>query len=216
MIISEQKPQEEILKALFTYKKIFIIGCGDCATTCQVGGEKEVTDMEKFLNKNKKTITGSIIIETGCDERLAKKAINENNKQIKQSDAILVLSCGAGTQTISDNLDMPVITGTNSLFLAKIKNLRNFTQKCETCGDCLLNNYGGICPISQCAKSILNGPCGGAKDGKCEVDPDVDCAWVLIYERLKKLDQLNQLKNIRLPRDYSKSHKPKYLTLDKK
>lgn len=216
MIISEQKPIEDILKALSPYKKIFIIGCGDCATTCRVGGEEEVADMKKFLSKNKKTITGTVIIETGCDERLAKKALNENKTKVKQSDAVLVLSCGAGTQTTSDLLEIPVLTGTNSLFIAKIKNLRNFTQKCETCGDCLLNNYGGICPITQCPKSILNGPCGGAKDGKCEVDPDVDCGWVLIYERLKKLDQLKHLKNIRLPRDYSKSHKPKYLTLYKK
>lgn len=216
MIISEQKPKEEILKALSQYKNVFIIGCGDCATTCQVGGEKETAVMVKFLTKNGKNITGTEIVETGCDERLVKKCLNHNSQKIKKSEAILALSCGAGVQTISDSIDIPVLTGTNSLFIAKMKNLRNFSQKCETCGDCLLNIYGGICPITQCAKSILNGPCGGAKDGKCEVDTEVDCAWVLIFERLKKQNRLKDINQIRLPRDYSKSHKPKYKKLDAK
>jgi len=216
MIISEQKPIEEILKALSQYKNIFIFGCGDCATTCKSGGEDEVNKISAILKENKKNATGKAIIDTGCDERLAKKCINEHLKEIKKSDAVLVLSCGAGTQTLTYILEIPVFTGTNSLFIAKINNLRLFSQKCETCGDCLLNIYGGICPITQCAKSILNGPCGGAKDGKCEVDPEVDCAWGLIFERLKKLNKLKDIKKIRLPRDYSKSHKPKYKKIDTK
>lgn len=209
MIISEQKPLEEILESLKTGKKIFVVGCGRCATSCATGGEKEVKKIATELEKKGKIITGWVVVEAPCDERLLVRDLNSHSKKLKDSDAVLVMACGAGVQTLSDFIEKPTYPGLNSLFLGKTKRLGKFSELCVMCGDCVLEYTAGICPISRCSKGLLNGPCGGSHNGKCEVDPSYDCAWQLIYERLKKLGQLEKFKKIRARKDYSKVIRPR-------
>lgn len=202
MIISEQKRFEEILASIRTGKSVFIIGCGDCATSCGVGGEKEVSAMAAKFTANGINVSGTVMVDTGCDERLIRRDLKKSTLSV--DDVILVLACGSGVQAVSSIVSNDVVPGLNSLFLGKIKNLTSFDQVCSMCGDCILAHTGNICPITRCPKKLLNGPCGGSSEGKCEVNRDNDCAWTLIYERLKKLDKLDYLRSYQPPKDNSK------------
>jgi len=143
-----------------------------------------------------------------------------NEEALAVADAVLVLSCGEGTQIVrqcteEEGLTIPVVSGTNTVghMGTQVSPVENpygeFLEQCAECGECLLNSTGGICPVTRCAKGLLNGPCGGAKDGKCETNPDRDCAWVLIYNRLKALDALDNMKEIREAKHYSKAAHPR-------
>ena len=195
MIIQKQKPFEEILDALKGEERIFITGCSDCATVCKVGGEEEVAEMQRRLEEAGKTVTGSVVMDTACQRGAVRRGVQENQEAFDAADCVLCLHCGTGVQTIGDNHDKPVHGGADSLFIGEVVRAGKYMEKCSACGQCILEYTGGICPVTRCAKGLLNGPCGGYNDGKCEVDPDQDCAWVLIYERLKaqgRLDLLNQ------------------------
>ncbi len=216
MIISEQKPLEEVLEILKGKNKIFIIGCGDCATTCKTGGEPELLKMKDFLEKQGKTVTGWVVPETTCITAQAKIAMAKNKAALKEADAILVMACGSGAQLVKECLrfDLPVYSANNTLFGAVVDDKGNFVEYCSACGECVLQFTGGICPVTRCSKGLLNGPCGGQNEGKCEVDPERDCAWALIYEELKKKNKLYLLKEIRPPKDYSKLLRPHKLILN--
>jgi ferredoxin len=212
MIVTSSKEKKEILKYLDGYKRIFLVGCGDCAAASQTGGIEQVKDMAKYLKDSGKTVTGTLVVDTTCDARLGKRDLAQHKTHLKATDAILVLACGSGVQTISDLVDIPVFPGLDTQFLAKMENLRNFSERCGLCGDCVLAFTAGICPVVRCPKSILNGPCGGVHNGKCEVDPDNDCAWILIYKRLKERGQLDKMKEYYPPKDYSKIIRPRKVT----
>ena len=205
MIITKQKDFEDLLK-IIGKDPVFIIGCSECATVCKTGGEEEVIQMKDKLNKNNIKTTGWVILDPAChllnDRRLLKKYKNE----ISRAKKILVLACGNGVQTVSELIeDIDVIPGTDTIFLGEIKRLNEFEKRCIMCGDCLLDILEGVCPITRCPKSILNGPCGGAIDGKCEIDKELDCIWDIIYNLLKKRGELSRLKKIKEPKDWSKS-----------
>ncbi len=203
MIITTKKPEEEVRDMLKKFKKIFIIGCGTCATTCQTGGEEQVKEWVSKLED--KEVTGSVVVESPCDTRILKRDTRPFKKEIEEADAILCLGCGAGTQNVGEYFDKIVIPGLNTKFLGKIERIGRFYERCRACGDCVLFETGGICPIVRCAKGLLNGPCGGMFDGKCEAGGyERDCAWVLIYDRLKKWGMLENFKKFRPPRDNSK------------
>ncbi|HAR64441.1 MAG: 5,10-methylenetetrahydrofolate reductase [Candidatus Margulisiibacteriota bacterium] len=204
MIISDQKPFEEIAHSLKASDSIFVVGCGDCATSCATGGEKEVAQLAEKLAASGKTITGTAVIATGCDERLVKRDLKKSS--LTPEDAVLVLACGSGVQAVNSVIDNYVVPGLNSLFLGKIKNLSTFDKVCSMCGECVLAKTGNICPVTRCPKHLLNGPCGGSSEGKCEVNRNNDCAWFLIYERLKKLDKLSFLNSYQPPKDNSKNN----------
>ncbi|MDP8229835.1 MAG: methylenetetrahydrofolate reductase C-terminal domain-containing protein [Candidatus Gorgyraea atricola] len=214
MIVSQKKPFEEILKALGSKKNVFLVGCGDCATTCKTGGEKEVLEMKKLLEENGKTVTGWAIPDSPCIASQTKMVFAKNKKAIDASDAFLVLSCGLGVQSVLDNdrAKRLVCTGCDTLFGSIVdKTGVGFFERCAMCGECVLNVTGGICPVTRCAKGLLNGPCGGSDKGKCEIDKDQDCAWILIYNRLKELGSLENMKKRRPAKDYSKTTKPRKL-----
>lgn len=215
MIISKQKDFKEILQYLEGQSKIFIIGCGECSTTCKSGGEDEVKRMKEELEKAGKTVTGYSIPDAPCIAAKVKLELAKNRKMIESSDAILVMSCGLGIQSVKENLrvDKPVHVGCDTLFMGEIDGSGNFLERCSACGECVLELTGMICPITRCPKSLLNGPCGGQDKGKCEVDKNRDCAWVLIYNELKKSGKLDLLKRSKPPKDYSKGTKPRQLTL---
>ena len=202
--ITKQKPLEEILPSLGKGKKVYIIGCGTCATICHTGGKAEVLEMKEKLEAEGKKVTGWMVIPTACDE-LTREALAENAEAIEQADAILVMSCAFGVQTVTMYSDKPAYPALNTLFVGKEETPGHFIEVCMQCGNCVLATTVGICPLVRCAKSLLNGPCGGSVDGKCEVSPDTPCAWQLIYDRLKALGQLDKMEEIVPVRDWSTS-----------
>lgn len=186
MIISAQKKRDELLQVLEGKGRIFIIGCGACATACKAGGEEEVFAAQEWLQASGREVTGWVIIDEACHILRAGQLLRQHRAQVDEADALLVLACGAGVQSISASTDQRVIGGLDSLFLGNIRRFGHYEEKCSLCGECILNETAGICPVTNCAKGLLNGPCGGLEEGKCEVDREIDCAWHLIYERLKR------------------------------
>ena len=210
MIITEQKPFPEIIDSLKRYAKIFLVGCGECATTAKTGGESELLKMKEQLEKNGKIVVGMCIPSAPCLASQIKTELAKNMKRLREADVILVLACGLGVQSVKDNnrLEQLVLPGCNTLFGAIMDAQGNFIEKCSLCGECVLDVTAGICPITLCAKGLLNGPCGGMNKGKCEVDKDKDCAWVLIYNELDKRKKLDTLRVIQEAKDFTKTIKP--------
>lgn len=202
--ITAQKPLEEVTQYLDKCGRVYIIGCGTCATTCHTGGKSEVLEMKDKLEAAGKKVAGWMVIPTACDE-LTRDALSENAKDIDAADGILVMACAFGVQTVTLYTSKPVYPALNTLFIGKEATPGYFTEICMQCGSCLLAQTAGICPLVRCAKSLLNGPCGGAVDGKCEISPDIPCAWQIIYDRLAALGQLDKLEEIEPPRDWSSS-----------
>jgi len=217
MIITELKPIQDIIDSLKSYSKIFLVGCGECATTCKTGGEPEVLKMKRDLEASGKTVVGFCIPSAPCVAAKLKTELAKNMPVLRQAEAVLVLSCGLGTQSFKDNdrFGLAVFPACDSIFGAVMDAKGDFYEKCSLCGECVLSVTGGICPITLCAKGLLNGPCGGMNKGKCEVDKEKDCAWVLIYKELEKRKGLDSLKEIRGPKDYKKSGKPHKLVMNK-
>ena len=215
MIITKQKEFKDIIKYLGDEKSVFLVGCGECSTTCKTGGEEEVKNIIAALEKSGKVVTGYSIPSAPCVAAKVKLELAKHRKAIESSDAILVLACGLGIQSVKENMRIqkPVHVGCDTLFMGAIDSGGSFLERCSACGDCVLELTGSICPITRCAKGLINGPCGGQNKGKCEIDNDKDCAWILIYNELKKQGKLNLLKERRPPRDHSKSSKPRQLTL---
>ncbi|RKY42758.1 MAG: 5,10-methylenetetrahydrofolate reductase [Candidatus Makaraimicrobium thalassicum] len=218
MIITRQKPFSEILEHIGGAKKVFLVGCTLCATVCKTGGEAQLRDMENALQKAGKTVTGWAVLDPACNLLEIKRLYRKRSGEIDAAEVILSLACGGGTQAIVEIIgEKQVLPGNNTLFQGEITKLTlkeaQFDQKCSLCGDCILDETGGICPVTRCPKSLMNGPCGGAKDGKCEVNNDLDCVWILIYNRLKKFGRLNEMKKIRVPRDYSRNKNPQDLII---
>jgi len=202
MIVTEQKSMEEIQEMIAPYGKLFIVGCGTCSTSCQTGGEEEVKEMNEKLGDR---VVGWAMVEDPCDLRLNRRDLKAYREQIAESDAILVMACGAGVQTVGNYSDKIVLPALNTLFLGETERLGKFHDMCSACGDCILDETGGICPLTRCAKGLLNGPCGGQVEGMCEVgDYENECAWVQIYDRLKEQDRLDLFTKFRPPRDFSK------------
>jgi len=208
MIISEQKSKEELQQVLEGKTRLFLVGCAACATACKAGGEEEVFRMQEWLASIGKEITGSVIIDEACHIMRAGRDLRQNRSQVEEAEALLVLACGAGIQSISSSTEKLVIGGLNSLFLGNIRRFGQYEQKCSLCGECILNETAGICPVTTCAKGLLNGPCGGMEEGKCEADRDIECAWHLIFERLKKQGRKGVFRRSVQPKDWGKVRKP--------
>ena len=202
--VTEQKPLEAIMQLLEKSKSVYLIGCGSCATMLHTGGKSEVLKMKEELEAAGKKVTGWMVIPTACDQ-LTREALAENADAIESADSILVMTCAFGVQTVAFFSNKPVYPALNTLFIGKEEGVGCFTEICMQCGECVLAKTAGICPLIRCAKSLLNGPCGGSVDGKCEVDPDTPCAWQMIYDRLATLGQLDKLDEIEPVKDWSTS-----------
>lgn len=215
MIVTRQKPLSEIIDRLEGYKRIFLVGCGECATTCKTGGKEQIEEIKMFLEKEGLKVKGACIPDAPCVAAQVKREFAKENKALRETEAILVLACGLGVQSVKDNdrLGLPVFPGLDTIFGATVDSLGNFYEKCSFCGECVLGITGGICPITLCPKGLLNGPCGGMNKGKCEVDSEQDCAWVLIYKELEKKNNLQGLKKIQPAKDFKKALKPHKLIL---
>jgi len=214
MIITKSKDRKELLNDLAGYKSIFIVGCGECATECKTGGEDEVAAMREYLEGQGKTVTGTMVASIGCQVLLTRRELKPYQDQIDRADCMLGLSCGAGTQTLTELVPgIPAVPGNDTVFLGNVERLGMFDERCSLCGNCILARTGGICPVTRCSKGLLNGPCGGAKDGMCEVDSEKPCAWLEIYERLKSLDMLDKMKEIIPPQPVAGRQPPRNINL---
>jgi hypothetical protein len=188
--ITKQKPIEEIGQLLEGMDRVYIIGCGTCATLTHTGGQEEVAAMGEQLRDMGKMVTGSVVIPTACDE-MTVATLEENRKQVAGAEAILVMSCAMGVHRVAESIGKPVIPALDTLFLGLEDGSGSYMEVCAQCGHCLLGWTAGICPITACHKHLLNGPCGGTNNGKCEVDSNKDCAWTLIYRRLEEQGRLD-------------------------
>ncbi len=209
MTISEKKNIESVLSALENGKNFFIIGCGECATSCKTGGKAEVDEMVEILKSKGKNVTGSGVCDTTCDLRLLKKFLRQENDGFNESDTVIMLSCGAGIQAIREISDKKIISGVNTMFLGTIERLGTYNEFCVQCGNCTVSSTFGFCTKTRCAKGLVNGPCGNAKDGKCEQGSDKPCIWVLIYDFLKKQGREKEILNISINNDFSKTNRPR-------
>ncbi len=207
MITAERKPMEEILEAIQPYHKIILVGCNECVTVCAAGGRKEVgilsTALQMAFMKEGRTIEiKEITLERQCDPEYVEELISH----IDYAEAILSMACGCGVQEVAGRFPtIQVIPALNTKFMGASERQGVWAERCKGCGDCLLGLTGGICPIARCSKRIMNGPCGGSTNGKCEISPDIDCAWHLIWEKLKSLGMEEKYEQIFEAKDWRSS-----------
>ncbi|MCL6638641.1 MAG: methylenetetrahydrofolate reductase C-terminal domain-containing protein [Firmicutes bacterium] len=207
MIIAEQKPLEEIAGFIEKCKKVLFVGCGGCVTVCLSGGEKE-TEILASAIRIKRRLEGNPIetVTYTATRQCDPEYIEALENMVKDVDAVVSLACGVGPQYLAERYrDKYIVPAMNTKFVGGSKEHGVWEERCGLCGECILHLTGGICPIIRCSKSILNGPCGGSQYGKCEISKEVDCAWQLIYDRLKALGRLDMLKEVIPPKDWSKS-----------
>jgi len=204
MIASEIKPTDEILSHMDGETSIFILGCAGCPEGCDTGGEEQLARFEEELEAAGKTVVGRASVDFLCNKSLVALRLMRHLGEVAQADALLVVSCGVGVQATAAVIDKMVHPALNSVYLGGFQGLWRGSERCAECGECLLDYTGGICPITACTKSLLHGSCGGSDKGKCEIDPDIDCGWTRISERLKAIGRLDILKRLPPERDYQK------------
>ena len=212
MIVAEQKPLEEIRRMIAGYERVLIIGCGTCMTVCGAGGEREVSFLHSALRvaqakgRNGNHTFSEYTLKRQCDPEFLDMLVDK----VGDADAILSLGCGIGVQAVAERFpNLPVLPGVNTAFMGMAKEQGVWDERCAACGDCRLEETAAICPITRCTKGILNGPCAGTKNGKCEANKDIDCAWVLIYKRLEGLGQLEKMRRYYPPRNFRAIPRPK-------
>ncbi len=205
MIVADKKPIEEIIEEIKDRENILILGCNECVTVCEAGGQKEVGILASalrmyFLNQGREVKIDEVTLERQCDHEY----LEEIRDSIDRYDAVVSLACGVGVQFMAEKYrTTPVYPGVNTCFLGATEERGLWTERCQACGSCLLATTGGICPIARCAKRLLNGPCGGSTAGKCEINQDVDCAWQLIVDRLKALEKMEDYEKLAPIKDWS-------------
>ncbi|MBT3386541.1 MAG: hypothetical protein HN417_01275 [Desulfobacula sp.] len=207
MITANQKPINEIVELVEPYKKVLVLGCGTCVKTCFAGGEDEVAVLTSALRLSFKKMARPIELEELTIERQCENEfIQEASSGIAGNDAVLSLACGAGVQAMAKRFSKAIVLpGVNTTFIGIQESPGIFTEECSGCGNCSLAIFGSICPVTRCAKKLLNGPCGGSQKGLCEIDPDTPCAWHLIIERLSTLGQMDNLKTYIPPKNWNTS-----------
>ena len=207
MIIGEQKSLDEIKGLLADADKVLVVGCGTCVTVCFAGGEREAEVLGSLLRMSSKLDGASrdvadVTVQRQCEWEYL-DAISE---RVDEADVVLSLGCGIGVQALAEHYpEAMVVPGLNTTFLGQPLEQGVWAERCAACGNCVLGLTGGICPIARCAKQLLNGPCGGSSDGQCEIDPEIDCAWHLIYDKLSSQGRLDVLMEITPPKDWSTS-----------
>ncbi|MBW1861743.1 MAG: methylenetetrahydrofolate reductase C-terminal domain-containing protein [Deltaproteobacteria bacterium] len=199
--ITRQKPEEELDQLLEGLGRIFIVGCGTCVTLTQTGGSAQVEAMKETLAGKGKIVTGGVVLPVACDN-MTGDALREYGPQMNQAEVLLIMTCAFGVQTIAGQLKKMVVPALDTLFIGKEITLGEFNEICTQCGTCILGETGGICPVTSCHKGLVNGPCGGTNNGKCEIDSRKDCAWTLIYNRLKDMNRLDSMRRMQGPRNH--------------
>lgn len=207
MIVASRKPMKDIVSFLDGTSRLLIAGCSECVTVCQAGGEKEVlvlaTELEIYFRDRGRKVD---IVTAVCNRQCDPEFVEELSGLAAKVDTILSMGCGVGVQFLAERFrDKWVVPALDTAFGGGATRPGVWEERCGLCGDCVLHLTGGICPVIRCSKSLLNGPCGGSQGGKCEVSKDTDCAWQLIYDRLKEIGKLDLIYRILPPKDWSKS-----------
>lgn len=216
MIVAEPKSLEEINQMIDGYDKVLMVGCGTCTTVSLSGGEREVNLMATAVRLSRKVEGRDIEIGQQTIIRQCDWEYIDELKNVDDYQAIVSFACGAGIQGLARKFtDIPVFPGVNTNFIGFNEEYGLFSEQCKACGECILDKTGGICPVARCAKGLLNGPCGGTNNGKCEISKDKDCAWVLIYNQLEGQGKLDRFKEILAPKDYAKAGNIRVLDLRK-
>jgi hypothetical protein len=205
--ITQKKPEKEIERLLKGLNRIFIVGCGTCTTLTRTGGDPEVRAMKTELSAKGKLVTGHTVVPVACDN-LTREFLEDFGEQINQADTLLIMSCAFGVQTIARQLKKMVVPALDTLFIGKETAVGLFDEICTQCGTCIIGETGGICPVTNCHKGLVNGPCGGTNHGKCEIDVNKDCVWTLIYNRLQELGRLDSMRRYQKPRNHQGEPKP--------
>jgi ferredoxin len=206
VIFGEWKPIAEITEMLNGHSKVLLVGCSTCVAECAAGGEKEVETLAPLLRMALRKQGRQVEIQTATLEKQCEwEFVEEIAERAERADAIVSLACGIGVQALAERFsELPVYPGVNTSALTMREELGVWASRCAACGNCVLGETFGLCPVARCAKSLLNGPCGGTRvGGKCEIDADLDCVWYLIVERAEKRGQLDSLLKIRGPQDWS-------------
>ena len=190
MLMTKLKSKESL--ASLIDGKVFIINCHGCK---EVGfPEEEAKALQSELAAEGKVV-GILTTDYICNPENMKLRLRSHLAEISEADAVMVFSCGVGVQTVASYLeDQKVLAGCDTLPLPGFQGVTPLEYDCGQCGECFLNLTGGICPITACSKSLVNGPCGGTKNGKCEVCPDMECGWERIVQRLKAQGRLDILR----------------------
>jgi ferredoxin len=204
VIVAEQKPLEEIKALVGDAKNVLVVGCGTCVTVCFAGGAREAAivsaslRMASKLDGNEKAVV-DVTVQRQCEWEY----LDEIAGQVAEADLVLSLGCGVGVQALAEHFPQAwVVPGLNTSFMGLPTEQGIWAERCAACGNCVLGLTGGICPIARCSKSLLNGPCGGSENGHCEINPDIPCAWQLIYDRLSSMDRLDALMEIQPPKNW--------------
>lgn len=205
MIVAERKPIEDIVAMIGEWKTVLLAGCATCVADCMAGGEREVGILASALRIALKQRGRDVeILETTVERQCEREFIERIGALVEKADAVISTACGIGVQAMAERYyHTPVLPGVNTRFLGLREEEGLWTERCAACGDCTLHLTGGICPVARCTKSLLNGPCGGSSDGKCEISDDVDCGWQLIINRLEALGQLDRLKENIPPKNWA-------------
>ena len=211
--ITMQKPFEEITQQIAGYDRAFIVGCGTCTTMTKTGGIDQVLAMKEQLQQLEKRVSGWTVIPTACDE-MTEVALQDNSRAISDASFVLAMTCALGVHRMNLYIDRPVIPALNTLFIAVEESPGYFREACAQCGQCILGETAGVCPVTACHKGLVNGPCGGTNNGKCEVDKDQDCAWTIIYQRLKASNRLDLLYKYQPPRNFQAVLRPKSIRIE--
>lgn len=207
MIVAEGKPLEAVAKMVEKCGKVLAVGCGTCVTVCFSGGRKEVAALAAGL-RMKRRIEGRPleVVEAMAQRQCEREFIDPLADEVKKADAVLSLGCGVGVQTLAERFpDTRILPALNTVFMGVPTEQGVWEERCQACGACVLDKTGGICPVTRCAKQLFNGPCGGSKNGRCEVDKSIPCAWNLIWERAERLGFVDELMEIEPPRNWSTS-----------
>lgn len=207
MIVGQQKKFDEIWEMVKGFKKVMVLGCNTCIAVCHAGGDKEADALASMLKLKAAQDKVPMEISHGAVQRQCENEFFAPVlEDLSKYDLVLSLACGVGVNFLSAKIgNTPVYPGVNTQFFGGVPDPGFFVEMCGGCGNCVLHLTGGICPIVRCSKSLMNGPCGGTNNGKCEVSKDIDCAWFLIVERMKQLGTLERLFEVQPPRDWSGS-----------
>ena len=205
MIVGEQKPLDEIWEMVRGHQKVLVFGCNTCVAVCHQGGNKEAEILASLLRMRATQEAVDVEIANGGIERQCEHEFFDSaERQIEETEAVLSTACGIGVQFMAEKYAKPIYPGLNTTFLGAVEELGVYTERCQACGHCVLGQTGGICPIARCAKRVMNGPCGGSTQGKCEISKDVDCAWQLIVDRLALLNRMADYETLAPIKDWSK------------
>jgi ferredoxin len=204
MIVAEQKSLDEIKTLIGDAERVLVVGCGTCVTVCFAGGAREAAIVAASLRMATKLDgNGKDVTDVTAQRQCEWEYLDEIAEQIDQADVVLSLGCGIGVQAIAEHFPNKwVVPGLNTSFMGLPTEQGVWAERCAACGDCVLGLTGGICPIARCSKSLLNGPCGGSEGGHCEINPDIPCAWQLIYDRLSAMGKLGLLMEIQPPKNW--------------